>query len=283
MLSALAESDCRLIVFPEQEFWKLLRLCPAISTEIFRAVLTRLRNIEGSAQQQEKLEALGTMSAGLAHELNNPSSAAQRTAVHLGEVMQAIQSVAHRLQHSLEREHWDRLISLLTEALLESPSAGERYHSIEQSDSEDALAAWLRGKGVPDAWKIAPVFVGAGLETRALDDLRDFLPRDAFGDAVRWIALQMKLKTLLHDAEQSTGRITSLVEAVRSIAQQERAEAADIDVHEQLRSALACSITSRTCASPRAGRMCPSAIRANSPRCGPPSRQRGGCGRRRWC
>ena len=238
MLSALAESDCRLIVFPEQEFWKLLRLCPAISTEIFRAVLTRLRNIEGSAQQQEKLEALGTMSAGLAHELNNPSSAAQRTAVHLGEVMQAIQSVAHSLQHSLEREHWDRLIALLTEALLVSPSAGERYHSIEQSDSEDALAAWLRGKGVPDAWKIAPVFVGAGLETRALDVLRDFLPRDAFGDAVRWIALQMKLETLLHDAEQSTGRIASLVEAVRSIAQQERAEAADIDVHEQLRSAL---------------------------------------------
>ena len=64
------------------------------------------------------------------------------------------------------------------------------------------------------------------------------LPKNAFGDAVRWIALRMKLKTLLDDAEQSTGRIASLVEAVRSIARQERAEAADIDVHEQLRSAL---------------------------------------------
>ena len=68
MLSGRAECDCRLIVFPEEAFWKLLRLCPAISGEIFRAMVTRLRSIEGSARQQEKLETLGTMSAGLAHD-----------------------------------------------------------------------------------------------------------------------------------------------------------------------------------------------------------------------
>ena len=237
MLSARAECDCRLIVFPEEAFWKLLRLCPAISGEIFRAMVTRLRNIEGSAQQQEKLEALGTMSAGLAHELNNPSAAAQRIAVHLGEVIQTIQSVAHRLHHTLEHEHWDRLIALVGE-VLENPSAGKHHHSIEQSDSEDALAAWLREGGVTDAWKIAPVLVGAGLDMSALLSLREDLPKNAFGDAVRWIALRMTIQTLLDDAEQCTGRIASLVDAVRSSARQERAEAADIDVHEQIRSAL---------------------------------------------
>ena len=164
MLSGRAERDCRLIVFPEEAFWKLLRLCPAISSEIFRAMVTRLRNIEGSARQQEKLEALGTMSAGLAHELNNPSAAAQRIAVHLGEVIQTIQSVAHRLHHALEHEHWDRLIALVGE-VLENLSADKHHHSIEQSDSEEALTAWLREGGVTDAWKIAPVLVGAGLDT----------------------------------------------------------------------------------------------------------------------
>jgi CRP-like cAMP-binding protein len=222
MLSARAERDCLLIVFPEEAFWKLLRLCPAISGEIFRAMATRLRNIEGSARQQEKLEALGTMSAGLAHELNNPSAAAQRIAVHLGEVIQMIQSVAHRLHHTLEHEHWDRLIALVGE-VLRNPSAGKQHHSFEQSDSEDALAAWLREGGVTDAWKIAPVLVGAGLDTSALVSLREDLPKNGFGDAVRWIALRMTIQTLLDDAEQCTGRIAGLVDAVRSSARQERA------------------------------------------------------------
>ena len=237
MLSGRAECDCRLIAFPEEAFWKLLRLCPAISGEIFRAMATRLRNIEGSARQQEKLEALGTMSAGLAHELNNPSSAAQRIAVQLGEVIQTIQSVAHRLHHTLEHEHWDRLIALVGE-VLENLSADKHHHSIEESDSEEALTAWLREGGVTDAWKIAPTLVGAGLDTSRLISLRELLPKNAFGDALRWIALRLKIQTLLEDAEQCTGRIASLVEAVRSIARQERAELADIDVHEQIRSAL---------------------------------------------
>jgi signal transduction histidine kinase len=237
MLSARAECDCRLIVFPQEPFWKLLRFCPAFSAEIFRAMVTRLRNIEGSARQQEKLEALGTMSAGLAHELNNPSAAAQRIAVHLGEVIQGIQSVAHRLHHALEHEHWDRLIALV-DKVLESLSARKHQHSIQQSDSEDALAAWLREGGLTDAWKIAPVLAGAGLEMSALVSLREFLPSNAFGDSVRWIALRITIQTLLDDAEQCTGRIASLVDAVRSSAKQERAEVADIDVHEQLRSAL---------------------------------------------
>ena len=155
ILTARAESVSRLIVFAEEGFWRLLRLCPAISSEIFRAMATRLRNLEGSAQQQQKLEALGTMSAGLAHELNNPSAAAQRIAAHLGEVIQAIQSVTHRLHHTLEHEHWDRLIALVGE-VLKNPSAGKRPHSMEQSDSEDALAAWLREGGVTDAWKSLP-------------------------------------------------------------------------------------------------------------------------------
>ena len=237
VLSARAERDSRLIVFPEEAFWRLLRLCPEIAAEIFRAMVTRLRNIEGSARQEEKLEALGTMSAGLAHELNNPAAAAQRVAVHLGELIQTIQEVAHRLHHVLEHQHWDRLIGL-TGQVVESLSTRKDHHSIEQSDSEDDLATWLRECGVAGAWRIAPMLVGAGLDKSALASLRDDLPATAFGDAVQWMALRVTIQTLLDDAEQCTRRIASLVDAVRSSAKQERAETADIDVHEQIRSAL---------------------------------------------
>jgi signal transduction histidine kinase len=237
ILTARAESDCRLIVFPEAGFWRLLRLCPAIAGEIFRTMAARLRNLEGSKRQQEKLAALGTMSAGLAHELNNPSSAARRIAVLLGEVIQKIQSVAHQLHQTLGPDHWDRLIAFADDAL-EVLSASRRDHSIEQSDSEDVLSIWLRESGVAETWKIAPVLVSAGLEKRTLASLHADLPPSAFADAIRWIALRLTIRTLLDDAEQCTGRIASLVDAVRSSARQERAEAADIDVHEQVKSAL---------------------------------------------
>jgi signal transduction histidine kinase len=157
--------------------------------------------------------------------------------VHLREVIQTIQVVAHRLHHTLEHKRWDRLIGLVGE-VLENLSAGKHHHSIEQSDSEDALATWLREARLTDAWRIAPVLVGAGLDTSALVSLREFLPSNAFGDAVRWVALRVTIQTLLDDAKQCTGRIADLVDAVRSSARQERAETADIDVHEQIRSAL---------------------------------------------
>ena len=238
ILTARAEQDSRLIVFPAEGFWGLLRLCPTIASEIFRAMAVRLRNLEGSTRQQEKLASLGRMSAGLAHELNNPAAAAQRIAVYLGEVIQTIQAVAHELHQTLEGNHWDRLIRLADEALQSFPANGSK-HSIEESDSEDVLGAWLKESGVPNAWKIAPILVGADVDPVALASLREDFPAGAFANAIRWIALRVTIRSLLDDAEQCTERIASLVDAVRSSARQERAETADIDVHEQIRSALA--------------------------------------------
>ena len=115
------------------------------------------------------------MSAGLAHELNNPSAAAQRIAVHLDEVIETIQSVAHRLHHTLEPDQWDRLIAAMDDAL-EKVSAGKQNHAIEQSDFEETLGAWLREGRVTDAWGIAPALVSAGVEVRTLVSLREKLP-----------------------------------------------------------------------------------------------------------
>jgi CRP-like cAMP-binding protein len=168
ILTARAEQDSRLIVFPAEGFWALLRLCPLIAGEIFRAMAVRLRNLEGSNRQQEKLASLGRMSAGLAHELNNPAAAAQRIAVYLGEVIQTIQGVAHELHQTLEGDQWERLIRLADGALKNLATDGSN-HSIEQSDSEDVLGVWLKENDVPNAWKIAPIS-SVRLETSTSSD-----------------------------------------------------------------------------------------------------------------
>ncbi len=188
ILTARAEQDSRLIVFPAEGFWGLLRLCPAIASEIFRAMAMRLRNLEGSNRQQEKLASLGRMSAGLAHELNNPAAAAQRIAVYLGEIIQTIQGVAHELHQTLEADHWDRLIRLADDALKNFVTDGSD-HSIEQSDSEDVLGAWLKENGVP--------MPGRSRRSSSVlewnPDADRFASRGssgaAFANAIRWIAL----------------------------------------------------------------------------------------------
>jgi hypothetical protein len=206
----------------------------------------------------------------VAHELNNPSAVAQRIAVHLGEVIQAIQSVAHRLHHALEPDHWDRLIALAGEAL-ENVLASRHNQSVEQSDSEDALGVWLRENGVAAAWKIAPVLVSARVERKALASLREDLPPSAFGDAVRWIALRLTIRALLDDAEQCTGRIANLVDAVRPSARQEARKSRTSMFMNKSRARSRFLITSsRMFASPgifRTTAAACAAIRANSRKC----------------
>ena len=147
----------------------------------------RLRNLEGSAQQREKLAALGTMSAGLAHELNNPSAAARRAAVHLEDAVLGIQDVGQRLHHSLESGQWRELIAFVGEAL--SAAAARAGGAVEQSDREERMAAALRAKGVAEAWQIAPALASALPDIPALKRLAEKLPP---GRAARCAALDRR-------------------------------------------------------------------------------------------
>src|SRR5437879_7528655 len=88
----------------------MLSVCPSVASQIFRTMATRVRNLEGYSQQREKLASLGTMAAGLAHELNNPATAARRASAHLREVVEGLQSFACELHEQLLPEHWQPLV-----------------------------------------------------------------------------------------------------------------------------------------------------------------------------
>src|SRR5712691_2457012 len=139
---------CRLFRLSKDDFWKMLSTCPSVASEIFRTMATRVRNMEGYSQQREKLASLGTMAAGLAHELNNPATAARRASTHLREVVENIQCFACELHHLLKPDQWPLLIEASGHAL-ERAATTTTLDSVTRSDREDEIATWLDNHRVP--------------------------------------------------------------------------------------------------------------------------------------
>src|SRR6266481_6246119 len=132
----------RLFRLGKNDFWRMLSTCPSVAREIFRTMATRVRNLEGYSQQRERLASLGTMAAGLAHELNNPATAARRASAHLREVAENVQSFACDLHQQLKPAQWPLLIEASGHALDRAATASP-LDSVTRSDREDEIATWL--------------------------------------------------------------------------------------------------------------------------------------------
>ncbi|HEY0716466.1 MAG TPA: ATP-binding protein [Streptosporangiaceae bacterium] len=191
-----------------------------------------------AVSQRERLLALGSLSAGLTHELNNPAAAAVRATSSLRD---RVAGMRHKLgvltKHPYRRETLDSLMEL-QERAVERVAKAPVLGPMEASDAEDTVADWLDGYGVGGSWDLAPVLVQAGLDTEWLDQVAGIVDQDDLEGAIRWLTYTVETELLMNEIQDASGRIMHLVGAAKQYSQLDRAPFSEVDVHDLLDSTL---------------------------------------------
>jgi len=212
-------------------FRDLLFATPPAFQKVIRVFGPVMARLEASALQREKLAALGQMSAGLAHELNNPAAAAKRTAAALGEALDVLDgAMASFVEAGVSREDAEVFLALKREAIERAEGAAAR-DGLDAADAEDAIGDWLEAHGVPDAWTLAEPLASAGLDDEWLDRAAAAAGA-ATPIAVRWVATSLNARTLADDLRDSTDRMSDLVKAIKAYTYMDQADLQEVDVHD---------------------------------------------------
>jgi signal transduction histidine kinase len=233
-----ADTTSRVALVKADDFRRLAFSQPAVHQRVMRQVAPVMSRITGMEQNRERLASLGTMAAGLAHELNNPAAAARRAAAQMEEALEVIGSTMGRFVDSgIEREEASALVALQQEALA---GAEERtaLDTLDVADAEEELIARLEELGVSEPWRLAEPLAAAGVDRAWLDRVST-LAGSATDAAVGWVAATLTVRGLAGELQESTKRMSDLVGAVKSYAYMDRGDLVEVDLHEGLETTLA--------------------------------------------
>ncbi|HEY1901405.1 MAG TPA: ATP-binding protein [Terracidiphilus sp.] len=233
----LAVEDSLLIKFDEEGFWALMSCCPAARKVVLANMAQRLQTYQVEALHREKLVSLGTMAAGLMHELHNPGSAAKRASSQLRLNLLRLQQLSLRFSDAPKTHLQLECMRTLLEHTVSGCHA-PAMSTLEQSDAEEAMAEWLGAAGVENAFSIAPALVGIGFKHEELACAKDAFTATSFSDALNWLEALVSSVTLVCTIEESITRISDLVMAVKKFAYDEKSPAKELDVHDSLQSTL---------------------------------------------
>ena len=221
----------------EDLFWKLLTQSPAARREILSNLSMRLAKVHSATAQQEKMASLGTMAAGLMHELNNPGAAARRASTQLRENLVRMHKLSAKWARTQLSEAQKQCMYDLQEYTL-SARPQITLSSLEQADAEEMLTAWMEAEGVEDAWKLAPTLVSIDIHSSALECARATIPKPFFSDVMNWLEAMISSMQLVGTIEESIGRVTELVAAVKSYAYEARGRKQALDVNRSIHATL---------------------------------------------
>jgi signal transduction histidine kinase len=233
-----ATTRSRFFELDAETFAQMMRQWFPMALHLLEGMFFGSRNFQATVGQRERLLALGSLSAGLTHELNNPAAAAVRATASLRERVAGMrQKLGLIAKGPYDRATLDTLIGLQAEAV-EQVAKAPTLSPLEASDREDELTDWLDAHGIRAGWQIAPTFVQAGLDVAWLDQVADTVDTTTLEGAVRWLNYTVETELLMNEIEDATTRISTLVGAAKQYSQLDRAPYRVIDVHELIDSTL---------------------------------------------
>ncbi|CAG7621029.1 ATP-binding protein [Actinacidiphila bryophytorum] len=228
----------RFYVLAADEFAKIMRDWFPMAVHLLEGLFFGNQTFQQVVSQRERLLALGSLSAGLTHELNNPAAAALRATSALRD---RVAGMRHKLKilagGPYRQSDLDTLIGV-QERAVERIAKAQELSPMEAADQEDAVADWLDSHDIAGGWDLAPVFVQAGLDEEWLEQVAAAVDAELLESAVRWLNYTVETELLMNEIEDSTSRVSGLVNAARQYSQLDRAPFQVVDIHELLDSTL---------------------------------------------
>jgi len=233
-VTGYAVTDVRLLWFPVRFFPEMMQRMPVLVERLVGIMSDRVRESTTLDQQQDKLMALGKLSAGLAHELNNPAAGATRAANDLIETLKELRSADMRLcSHDLTASQQESIGAFESKAIDHTATA-KQLNSLDQSDREDEISEWLESHGIDEAWKFSANLVEAGMDSAALEQLLGEIPATATVDVLARVNCQLAAAKLASEIKTATTRISELVGAIKEYSYMDQASVQELDIHKGL-------------------------------------------------
>jgi len=233
-----ATAPTRLASLHKSRFEEMFRRIPDIQPRLVGLLTDRVRESTRADQQMEKLAALGKLSAGLAHELNNPASAVRRSTAGLRDALANLREANFSLcREELSDEVLEHLSDIEKEVATEM-TGSPVMDALDRSDREDHIAVWLERRGITRPWEFAPGLVEAEADDECLEKMSAQFPGKTLEFALRRMSATIEVEKTLRQIESSAARISDLVKAIKEYTYMDQSGDKEIDLHEGLENTL---------------------------------------------